>query len=125
MHMESNWIMGGDFNIITSLEDNYGGVRRLEPEGYILREIEEDHRLIDLKPQNGNFTWTNRRYGVQHIACHLDHFLVHENIYLTRLSLDSNILLIYGSDHWPLCLEIYVANRILPKIILFRAILAK
>ena len=29
MHIESHWIIDGDFNIITSLEDKEGEIRRL------------------------------------------------------------------------------------------------
>ena len=39
MHLGSHSIIEGDFNIITSLEDKKGGIRRLDMEGEIMRNI--------------------------------------------------------------------------------------
>jgi hypothetical protein len=67
--------LGGDFNMITSLEEKKG-VSRLEHDYEEFKETIEDLGLIDIENINGEFTWSNRRSGSQHIACRLDHFLV-------------------------------------------------
>ena len=43
-----NWILGGYFNLITSLEENKGGRRRLEEECELFRDTIEDFRMVDL-----------------------------------------------------------------------------
>jgi hypothetical protein len=55
-----NWILGGDFNIILTLEEKRGGTRRLDQDSGKLRDIIEDLHLIDIETQNGTFTWSNK-----------------------------------------------------------------
>jgi hypothetical protein len=33
--------------------------------------------IVDIKPNKGKFTWSNKRLGLGHIATSLDKFLVH------------------------------------------------
>ena len=68
--------MAGDFNSITSLDEKCGGVARLDPSTNLLRDMIDSLKLIDVKPNNGVFTWNNRRCGDGAILERLDRFLV-------------------------------------------------
>jgi len=50
--------MGGDFNIITSLEENKGGLRRLEHEHMDFKDFIQGHQLINLETSNDIYNWT-------------------------------------------------------------------
>ena len=51
-----SWIMVGDFNAVTSLEEKRGGLARLDPSSNLLRDMISSLFLIDVKPNNGVFT---------------------------------------------------------------------
>ena len=71
-----HWVVGGDFNLITSLEEKKGGRPCLEEECDIFRETIEDLGLVDITPGEGWFTWNKKRLGDCHIASRLNRFLV-------------------------------------------------
>lgn len=50
------WIAGGDFNMITRLEEKRGGRCRGSQEGSILKDFIQNNWLIDLPFNNGVFT---------------------------------------------------------------------
>jgi endonuclease/exonuclease/phosphatase family metal-dependent hydrolase len=81
--------MGGNFNIITSLDEKHGGTHCLDQEALRLDYI------------HGIIVW-----GVNQIASHIDRFLVFESLLLTGLHMDTSILSSIGSDHWPITLYI-------------------
>ena len=62
-------------------------------------------KMVDLKTNNGQFTWNNKRMSQHQVATRLDRFLVSESIFMQGLTLDCNILPWGGSDHWPVQLE--------------------
>jgi exonuclease III len=99
------WILGGDFNIILTLEEKTGGIKRLEQDSGKFKALIDQLKLIDIENSNGTFTWSNRRSGNQHIACRLDRFLATEDIMESGSHLESLILPKAGSDHWPLALQ--------------------
>jgi hypothetical protein len=101
-----NWIIGGDFNMILTLEEKSGGIKRLEQDSGKFKALIDHLNLVDIENSNGTFTWSNRRSGNQHIACRLDRFLVTEEIMESGANLESLILPKAGSDHWPLALQI-------------------
>lgn len=101
----SKTIMGGDFNMITSLLEKKGGLRRLNKDSELFIEFMESAKLVDIPPKTGLFTWNNRRGGDNRIASRLDRFLISENILLEGTAIDSDILPSGGSDHWPISLE--------------------
>lgn len=70
------WIVAGDFNVVTSLEEKRGGISRLGPSSSMLRDNISHLNLIDVKPGSGTFTWNNRRCGTKAISERLDRFLV-------------------------------------------------
>ena len=96
------WIVGGDFNIIRSLEEKKGGSRRLDRDSDAFNNLIDDLSLVDLEAINGTHTWTNRRTGTHQIACKLDRFLVSEPTILDGTAVETTILNRTGSDHWPI-----------------------
>jgi hypothetical protein len=96
------WILGGDFNIIRSLEEKKGGSRRLDQDSCSFNNLIEDLRLVDLETSNGTHTWTNRRTGAHQIACKLDRFLISEPLMLDGMAMEATVLNLPGSDHWPI-----------------------
>lgn len=52
------WILGGDFNMITKLEEKIGGRNRMENESHIFKDFIRNTSMIDLQYCNGTYTWT-------------------------------------------------------------------
>jgi hypothetical protein len=50
------WIITGDFSDIIELDEKKGGIERLEPSAFLLRDNIFALNLIDIKPRNGQFT---------------------------------------------------------------------
>jgi exonuclease III len=99
------WILAGDFDIITSLAEKKGGTRRLDRDVKEFSKFIDTVEMVDLKTNNGQFTWNNKRMNQYQVATRLDRFLVSESIIMQGLTLDCNILPWGGSDHWPMQLE--------------------
>jgi exonuclease III len=100
-----NWTVGGDFNIIRSLDEKRGGSRCLDRDSGDFNTLIDDLHLIDLDTNNGLHTWTNRRTGIHQISCKLDRFLISESLMLECTAMELTILNFSGSDHWPLQLR--------------------
>jgi exonuclease III len=100
-----NKLIGGDFNIIRSLEEKRGGSRRLDRDSEDFNTLIDELQFIDLGMDNGLYTWTNRRTGIHQIACKLDRFLTSESLMLEGIATESTILNTSGSDHWPVQLR--------------------
>jgi len=103
-HPSTKTIMGGDFNMITSLLEKKGGIRKLNKDGEVFADFIGSAKPVDIQPKIGAFTWNNRRGGEKQIASRLDRFLVYESILLEGVIVESDILLSGGSDHWPISL---------------------
>lgn len=73
------WIIGGDFNMITKMEEKLGGRNRLEQETNYFKDFIHNASLIDLQFCNGKYTWSNRRAGKHQIASKHDIFLISDN----------------------------------------------
>jgi len=86
--------------MIISLEEKRGGTCRIERDYEEFKETIEYLGLIDTENINGDFTWSNKRSGSQHIACILDRFLVSETLFMEGFEMEANVLEIYGSNHW-------------------------
>eukprot|EP00253_Pinus_taeda_P029073 PITA_29073 len=99
------WIVGGDFNMITKIEEKSGGRTRLEPEADRFKEFIRMASLIDLPFCNGTFTWSNRRGGKHQISSKLDRFLISDNAVHLGGDFTAEILAHTGSDHWPIALQ--------------------
>eukprot|EP00253_Pinus_taeda_P033845 PITA_33845 len=106
----SKCIIGGDFNMITTLLENKGGLRKLNKDSEAFTSFIDNVKLVDILPKSGNFTWNNRRGGERLIASRLDQFLISENIILDGITIESNILPTGGSNHWPISLTVVVQS---------------
>lgn len=95
-------IFGGDFNMITSLTEKRGGIRKLNRDFEAFLDFIRSANLIDVFPKSDAFTWNNKRGGERQIASRLDGFVVTESILLEGIIVESNILPSGGSDHWPI-----------------------
>jgi hypothetical protein len=102
-----NWVMGGDFNMILTLEEKTGGTKRLEQDSGKFKTLIDQLNMVDIETRNGIFTWSNRCSGHQHVACRLDRFLVAETLLEGDPAMEANIMPKSGSDHWPIifCLD--------------------
>eukprot|EP00253_Pinus_taeda_P032686 PITA_32686 len=107
-HPNANFILGGDFNMITSLLEKKGGLQKLNRDGECFIDFIDNARLVDVYPKHGKFTWNNRRGGERLISSKLDRFLVSENLLLDGTVVESNILPSGGSDHWPISLMVEI-----------------
>lgn len=99
------WIIGGDFNMITRLEEKQGARAKLEQENGHFKEIIQNNLLIDLQFYNGMHTWRNCKAGRQHIASKLDKLLISENSMHLGGDIATSILPYSGFDHWPISLH--------------------
>eukprot|EP00253_Pinus_taeda_P028735 PITA_28735 len=99
------WIIGGDFNMITRIEEKTGGRTRLEPEAESFKDFIRLASLMDLPFCNGTFTWSNRRGGKHQISSKLDRFLISDNAVHMGGDFTTEILAHSGSDHWPIALQ--------------------
>lgn len=106
IYSDSAWIIGGDFNLIRSLEEKRGGIRKTDNYMEKFNDIIEELRLVDIHTINGIFTWNNRRGGRNQIASRLYRFLVSERIMNKDVFVEAKILPSLGSDHWPIRLEV-------------------
>lgn len=68
------WIAGGDFNMITRLEENRGGRNNGNKDVIHLKDFIQNNWLIDMPFNNGPFTWNNKRAGIQQVSSCLDRF---------------------------------------------------
>ena len=61
--------------------------------------------MIDIPIINGNFTWNNRQKDFSYIVEKLDRFLIKEDLDVNNLNIQSSILPIGRSNHYPVRLE--------------------
>lgn len=99
------WTTGGDFNMITKLEEKIGGRNKLDKESCNLKNFTQNNWLIDMPFNNGFFTWNNKRVGSHQIASRLDRFFLSDNEIHLGGDLSASILPLTGSDHWPITLQ--------------------
>jgi exonuclease III len=110
-HISSQrWILGGDFNMITGLEEKKGGTRMLGNDREHFNQIIGLLNLIDVETNNRPFTWSNRHSGAQHVSNRLDRFLISEAIMLDGLAWNATVIDTQGSDHWPILLSINISG---------------
>lgn len=97
-------IIGGDFNMITTLMEKKGGIRRLNKDSEDFLDFINSANLVDVYPKSGAYTWNNKRGGERQIASRLNRFLISESILMEGVIGESDILPSGGSDHWPISL---------------------
>lgn len=101
-----NVFLGGDLNLIRNAEEKMGGNFLADPSRDALENIIQVHNLVDIPPQNGRFTWSNKRSGKNNIKERLDRILVQERIVANFPSIQSSIIQGYISDHKPVALKL-------------------
>lgn len=99
------WISGGDYNIITALEEKSGGRARLEGDNIGFKELISRNQLMDLQTSNGMFTWTNKLRESKHISSKLDYFLLSDNAIHLGRDFHASILPHASSNHWLIMLQ--------------------
>ena len=67
-HIGVKGICGGNFNMITSLNENKGGVRKLNRDAKALKDLIRSANLVHIHPRSGIFTWNNKRGGDRKIS---------------------------------------------------------
>lgn len=58
----------------------------------------ERQRLVDVRTNNGIFTWNNHRGGKKHVSSYLGHFLVSQSILNKDIFLETFIMPCLGLD---------------------------
>lgn len=99
------WITGGDFNVITRLEEKIGGRIKLDCESTHLKNYIHNNRIIHMEFNNGVYTWNNKHVDAHQISSRLDKFLISDNIIHLGGYLLASILPLSGADHWPIRLH--------------------
>ena len=74
--LEGNWVIGWDFNMITSLREKKEGRNTLDKYQEDFGETLANSTLVDLEMGDGWFTWNNRRGNNNLVASQLDRLLV-------------------------------------------------
>ena len=100
-----HWLIGGDFNIIRSLEEKKGGVRAISATSTLFNKFIDEMKLVDIRSTNRLFTWQNKQSRERHIASRLNWFLVFESVLAGRGDIGAIVFPATGSDHWPIFLE--------------------
>lgn len=80
-------ILGGDLNMVRSIEEKFGGIYHTDPSRNTLEEIMEQYSLLDIPPNNEKYTWNNKRVGKSNIKERLDRILIQENIAVVYISI--------------------------------------
>ncbi|MBA0868970.1 hypothetical protein Goshw_021310 [Gossypium schwendimanii] len=78
-NVKEKWIIGGDFNAILENVEKEGGRRKPLALMEDFREIIDELSMVDLKTDNGWFTWVNNREGKAMVKERLDRFLMSAN----------------------------------------------
>ena len=55
-HMRSHWVIDRDFNIILTLAEKKGGIRRLDRDVEVFSDFIEKSILVDIRTSNETFT---------------------------------------------------------------------
>eukprot|EP00253_Pinus_taeda_P011292 PITA_11292 len=111
IYLEPAWVIGGDFNLIRSLEEKKGGIRKADQYMEMFNDMIDELRLVDIQTINGICTWNNRRGGKNQIALRLDRFLVSEPVMNKDVFVEAKIMPCLGSDHWPIRLEVDIKRN--------------
>lgn len=100
-------IFGGDFNTITSMDEKPGGIIPYKQVVSNFCSFIHSLNLVDCKPLNGSFTWTNMRRDFCQILERLNRFLVLDNWFNSGHDFVSSILPFSGSNHFPIQFNIF------------------
>lgn len=102
---DRHWTLGEYFNLICSLDEKKGGHGTLSHHSEAFNDKIGEWGLVNLRPTNHIFNWTNKRIGNRHIASRLNRFLVLKEILTGGSDLAALVLPPTRSDHWPISLN--------------------
>ena len=91
-HTGVRGIYGGDFNMIISLEEKKGGLRKLNRDVEAFRNFSRAAKLVDIHPVSGLYTWNNKCGGDRKISSWLDCFLISEDVIMAGVDVEIDIL---------------------------------
>lgn len=101
-HTPSNIILAGDLNIVLKAKEKRGGSINRDSMLAFVEELAQQLDLSDFKPIRGLYTWSNNRFGPEHISARLDRFLVQGSLIMDKKIIKSKILPKLASDHKPI-----------------------
>jgi len=122
LHYPENLVVVGDINVTLTLAEKKGGSIVQDPAREWVEDLMLEWELEDILPENGKFTWSNKRLGPGHIAARLDRFLIHSSFLTLGLSATSKILPHVTSDHKPISLSLSVGINLGPTPLRFSSI---
>ncbi|KAK8314602.1 hypothetical protein V6Z11_D01G181600 [Gossypium hirsutum] len=103
--VKEKWIIGGDFNAILDNAKKEGGRRKPIALVEDFREIVHELSMVDLKTDNGWFTWVNKREGLAMVKERLDHFLISAQDVNSFPFMETKVLRQSSSDHDAILLD--------------------
>ena len=89
LHNPENLVVAGDLNVTLTQAEKKGGSIFRDPAREWVEDLMLDWELEDILPENGKFTWSNKRIGPGHIAARLDRFLIHSSFLTLGLMVTS------------------------------------
>ncbi|XP_012845938.1 PREDICTED: uncharacterized protein LOC105965938 [Erythranthe guttata] len=98
------WVIGGDFNVIKTLDEKQGGSNAHMPGMQDFNDFLVDARLTDAGFVGNIFTWSNNQRGQNRIWQRLDRILLNAEAF-TAISARVDHLPRLESDHCPLLLN--------------------
>jgi hypothetical protein len=104
------WLCLGDFNEITSQEENEGGAVRQERQMQSFRDVLESCNLHDLGYDGAKFTWTNCRYDGEFIKERLDRAVANSYWSTIFREVSVNVLAARSSNHKPIWVKYAVCG---------------
>ena len=91
-------VIGGDFNALLSQSEKTRGIIPPPKTLQDFNAFVDNNNLMDVHPNNGLLTWTNKRCGFANIATHLEKFLFSNDWKLSCSDISLEILRLTRSD---------------------------
>jgi len=82
---QNHWIIGEEFNIITSMSEKGGGTRWPYEDNVLFKNNNSKLKLIDMTTNNCCHTYINKLWGKNKIEVRSDHFLILESLIQLRV----------------------------------------
>ncbi|KAH0765178.1 hypothetical protein KY285_001049 [Solanum tuberosum] len=106
--MDIPWCTIGDFNVITSTEEKYGGIPYNMTKSLDFISIIEASGLVDIGYSGQHYTWCNQRAEEARVWKRLDRAMVNDKWLELMPQTTITHLPSVGSDHCPLLMEMEV-----------------
>ncbi|KAG8497278.1 hypothetical protein CXB51_008563 [Gossypium anomalum] len=103
--VKEKWIIGGNFNAILDNSEKEGGRRKPQALMDDFRAVVDELSLVDLKTDNGWFTWVNNREGTAMVKERLDCFLISASDVASFPFIETKVIRQSNSDHDAIMLD--------------------